>query len=289
MLSFCITGSVSSSLTSGGSPEIGTRERSKDIWILSSGTGGSTSKSRIIGYSIGDISTPNHSTAPVFWIRFYISSEGHPLVIGDEVVSCSERSTGCYRLGLGEFCNWKSSCHTHWFFGAYVLASIPVCFGYIGSSHFIVAGFVLHNTEPRLIELCISRNTDESIWAITWRSETCSIGVGYLERLELGSGSGDSIGCRKHSDIWTGSFGDIDTYSGGLSRYEGSGCEEDSELFADGTDDTSGVVGGCGMGLWKYILWESEREFLGIVLFEEGKELGFVFLLVYDVGVVGII
>ena len=105
----------------------------------------------------------------------------------------------------------------------------------------------------------------------------------------MGSGSGDSIGCRKHSDIWTGSFGDIDTHSGGLSRYKGSGSEEDSELFADGTDDTGGVVGGRSMGLWKYVLWESEREFLGIVLFEEGKELGFVFLFVSDVGVVGII
>ena len=60
-------------------------------------------------------------------------------------------------------------------------------------------------------------------------------------------------------------------------------------MFSDGTDDTGGVVGGCGVCLWKYILWESERKFLGIVLFEEGKELGFVFLLVYDVGVVGII
>ncbi len=105
----------------------------------------------------------------------------------------------------------------------------------------------------------------------------------------MGSGSGDSIGCRKHSDIWTGSFGDINTLSGGLSRYEGSGCEEDSELFSDGTDDTGGVVGGRSMCLWNYILWESEREFLGIVLFEEGKELGFAFLLVYDVGVVGFI
>jgi hypothetical protein len=74
-----------------------------------------------------------------------------------------------------------------------------------------------------------------------------------------------------------------------LSRYEGSGSEEDSELFTDGTYYAGGIVGGGGMGLWKYILWESEREFLGIVLFEEGKELGFVFLLVYDVGVVGII
>ena len=38
-------------------------------------------------------------------------------------------------------------------------------------------------------------------------------------------------------------------YSGStlLSGYEGSGSKEDSELFADGTDDAGGVVGGCGM------------------------------------------
>jgi len=73
------------------------------------------------------------------------------------------------------------------------------------------------------------------------------IGSTGFECYEYISGTSDTVCITKISSIALSGIDDIYSGSSLLSRYECSGCEEDSELFSDGTDDTGGVVGGCGM------------------------------------------